>query len=636
MQMPNRWGLRAILLAALSMGAVCARADEPPLRDTPYIGPLRLQVDATDLERHIFRMRQTLPVRPGRTRLYFARFLPGNHGPYGEIERLAGLGISAAGKPLAWQRDTIDPYAFVVDVPAGTSTLDLQFQYLSAVGKDSGRVVMTPAMMNVQWNSLVLYPAGYTSRAVTVEASLRLPEGWRQASALPVAATHGQQIDYRPVTLETLVDSPVFAGAHLRRVELDAPGTPHPVALNIVADEAAQLEATEEQLQAHRELVKQADKLFGARHFNQYDFLLALSDRLGFIGLEHHESSENGVTPSYFKDWAKRPGGRDLLPHEFVHSWNGKFRRPADLWTPSYQLPMQNSLLWVYEGQTEFWGRVLAARSGLVSIEQTRDTLANIAAVFEARAGRAWRNLQDTTNEGTIGPHRSKDWRNWQRGTDYYDEATLIWLDADSLVREKSGGTKSLDDFARAFFGVQDGRIQPLLYTFDDVVAGLNQVLPYDWRGFLRERLDSNRPGAPLDGLARSGWKLAWAETPSEFEKNDDSEWRTDNFVYSLGLTLKREGAVDSVAWESPAFRAGVTKSNQLVAVNGMAYKAERLSDAITANKGGQAPIELLLKDGDSYRTVRIDYRGGLRYPRLERIDGTPERLDAGLLAARR
>ena len=637
--------LSMALAAALSSGSPAwAQQTIPAPRDVPYPGVIRLQVDATDLDHRVFHVKQQLPVRPGRLTLLFPRFLPGTHGPYGDVGRLAGLKVAAAGKPLPWVRDTVDSYAFHLDVPQGASELEVQFQFLSAIDKDSGRVVVTREMLNLQWGSVVLYPAGHHSGAVQVQASLRLPPSWTQASALAVVPQGEKSnergkdsvIEFQPVSLETLVDSPVFAGAHVRRFELDPPATPNPVVLNLVADDATQLQVADEQVMAHRKLVEQADRLFRSRHFKRYDFLLALTERMGGIGLEHHESSENGVRPVYFKDWAKRPGGRDLLAHEYAHSWNGKFRRPADLWTPSFNVPMRNSLLWVYEGQTEFWGHVLATRSGLVTAEQTRDKLAQVAASLEYRAGRTWRNLQDTTNEGTLGARgRNKDWRHWQRGADYYDESTLIWLDADMLIRERSQGARSMDDFAHAFFGVQDGRVQPLTYTFDDVVNTLRQVQALDWRSFLRERLDSNAPGAPLDGLARSGWKLAWAESPSEFEKNDDAEWRGDDFAYSIGLYLKRTGQVDAVLWDSPAFQAGFSKALTLVAVNGVAYKGARMEAAITANKNGSAPLDLLVKEGDAYRTLRIDYRGGLRYPRLERIADAPERLDAGLLAAR-
>lgn len=632
---------RALLLIlpffALGAGtAVCAQQNIPAPRDVAFPGLIRLQVDASDLDHRVFHVKQQLPVRPGRLTLLFPRFLPGTHGPYGDVSRLAGLKMSSASQAVPWLRDTVDSHAFHVDVPHDATELELQFQFLSAVDKNSGRVVVTREMLNLQWHSVLLYPAGHHSSAIPVQASLRLPKGWTQASALPVASQGEQGTQFKPVSLETLVDSPVFAGAHVRRFELDAPGTAHPVVLNVVADEAAQLQVSDEHLQAHRKLVQQADRLFRSRHFTKYDFLLALSEHMGGIGLEHHESSENGVRPGYFKDWAKRVGDRELLPHEYVHSWNGKFRRPADLWTPNFNTPMQNSLLWLYEGQTQFWAHVLAARSGLVTPEQSRDRLAQVAASLEYRAGRTWRNLQDTTNEGTIGARGgNKDWRNWQRGVDYYDEATLIWLDADMLIRERSQGARSMDDFAHAFFGVQDGRVQPLPYTFDDVVATLNQVQPFDWRSFLRDRLDTHKAGAPLDGLARSGWKLAWAESPSEFEKNDDAEWRGDDFAYSLGLYLKRDGQVDGVMWDSPAYRVGLSKAVKVVAVNGVAYKGDRLQAAVTANKAGAAPIDLLTKEGDVYRTVRIDYRGGLRYPRLERVADAPERLDAGLLAAR-
>ena len=606
-------------------------------QNTAYMGTIVLDVDATDLDHRVFQVRQQMPVKPGPLTLFFPRWLPGTHGPTGSIDRLAGLKVRTANQSvLPWQRDTTDPFAFHVTVPTGVSKLDLEFQHLSPIDGRGTRVVMTRDMLNLQWNSMLLYPAGYYSNRITVAASVKLPSGWQQASALQVQATSDKGFEFAPVSLEKLVDSPLFAGQNVRRVPLDPEGSRRPVVLNIVADSPEQLQASEEQLQAHKNLVQQADRLFGARHYERYHFLLALSERMTGIGLEHHESSENGVRPGYFKDWAKRIGSRELLPHEYVHSWNGKFRRPADLNTNTFNEPMRNSLLWLYEGQTQFWGKVLAARSGLVTAEQARDGLANTAASLDARAGRTWRNLQDTTNEGTMGARRTgKDWSNYQRSADYYDESALIWLDADSLIREKSGGSKSMDDFAQLFFGVEDGRVQPLPYTFDDIVSTLNRVQAYDWVGFLRARLDGNGPGAPMDGLERAGWRLSYAEKPSEFARNDDREDRAEDFAYSLGLTLQKDGKVDSVLWGSPAFNAGLNIAVQVVAVNGRSYKAERLSDAITANKEGKAPLALLLKEGDLYRTVALDYRGGLRYPRLERIANAPERLDAGLLAPR-
>lgn len=646
---------RSSACAALVFSLAAAQAQPaPPVpipvpQNRPYLGPLVLQVDATDLDHRLLQVRQTVPVKPGPLVLLYPQWLPGTHGPSADITRLAGLIITGAGKRIEWLRDTLEPYAFRLTVPKGVDSIELSFQHLAPITQESGRVSVTPAILGVQWNTVLLYPAGHDAQAIEVKARLRLPPGWQQGSGLRAAdgtlpmAGEGGWVDYGKTTLETLVDSPVFAGRYFKRIELDAPGTQRPVALNLFGDDAAQIEADATQIEAHKKLVLQADKLFGARHFAHYDFLLAISKNFSGIGLEHHESSENAVRPGYFKDWAKAVRSRGLLPHEYVHSWDGKFRRPADLLTPNFNVPMQDTLLWVYEGQTTYWGDVLTPRSGLGTPEQARDRLAYDAAALDARLGRTWRNLQDTTNEAVMqGRRRSKDWLSWQRGSDYYPEATLIWLDADTLIREKSQGKRSLDDFAKGFFGVQEGRplslpVRPLPYTFDDVVKALNAVQPHDWAKFLRDRLDSYGPGAPLDGLARSGWKLVYTEKESEFAKapSSDDEERSKDFAYSLGLRISaggqgaggRVGRITEVLWDSPAFKAGLAPSASIEAVNLRAYDADRLAAAITANKGGAQPIELLLRDGDQFRNVRIDYRGGLRYPKLERIEGTPDRL---------
>lgn len=615
----------------------------PAVSNVAWPGLMGLEVDATDLDHRVMQVRQTLPVKvPGqRLTLLFPRWLPGTHGPSGDVNQLAGLSITDGRLALRWQRDTVDTFAFHVDVPAGVKQLTLQFQYLSPLSRSQGRREITPQMLGVEWNQVLLYPAGTAASAIQVQARLRLPAGWQQASALrgldglSARAAADGWVRYQATSLETLVDSPVFAGQHIKRIELDSPGTPQAVTLNLLADEADQLDATPAQLDAHRALVRQATALFGSRHFRQYDFLLAQSSEFSGIGLEHQESSENGTRPGYFKDWDKHVGSRELLPHEFVHSWNGKFRRPADLWTPQYNQPMRDSLLWVYEGQTQFWGHVLAARSGLTTPEQARDRLATSAAWLDNRAGRQWRNLQDTTNEAPMGARgRDKPWSDWQRGADYYDEATLIWLDADSLIREKSGDTRSLDDFAKAFFGVAhtaaaDGAVQALTYTFDDVVAALNAVQPHDWAAFLRERLDRVGQGAPLDGLARSGWKLGWTDTPSKFAKGaDDREGgRSQDLSFSLGLSVKADGKLDHVSWGGPVFQAGLAPGMSVLAVNMGAYKPERLAAAITANKDGKHPIQLLIRQDDQFRQVSIPWQGGLRYPQLQRVDGTPDRL---------
>ncbi len=604
-------------------------------RETPYPGVVKLQVDATDLDRRILRVRQTLPVAPGPLKLYQPRWIPGHHAPTGDATLLAGLVVQANGQRLAWRRDGLDTHAFLLDVPRGVRALDLEFQHLSAVGESSGRVVMTREMMNLQWHNLLLYPAGHVARGITFQASLTLPEGWSWGGALRAERSDAATVHFKPVSLETLVDSPLFAGLHHKRVELDAAGAARPVVLHLFADSASQLEASDAQLDAHRRLVQQCDRLFASRHFAQYDFLLALTERMGGIGLEHHESSENAVKPTYFKDWDKSVRSRELLPHEYAHSWNGKFRRPRDLWTPHFNVSMRNSLLWLYEGQTEFWGKVLAARSGLVSEALARDELASLAALFSTRPGRAWRNLQDTTNDAPMSNLRwSRDWSSWQRNRgDYYGEALLIWLDADMLIRESSNGTRSLDDFARAFFGMRDGELGPLAYTFDDVVAALNAVHPHDWARFLRERLDAHER-APLDGLARAGWRLGFTDKPSSNLEADEADGKYSDFYYSLGFLVGQDGKLSGVLWEGPAYKAGLAPGLTLVAVNLRAYKAELLKDAIRANRDGKAPIDLLLRDGDRFFNVHLDYRDGLRYPALERIEGQPDRL-AAMLAAR-
>ncbi len=639
------------LLAALFLSPAVAQTSPGA---APYPGEIALRVDATDLDHKVLRVQQTLPVKPGPLKLFFPRWLPGTHAPSGDITLLAGLQLSAGGKAVPWRRDPLDVYAFHVDVPAGTSTLQLDFEHLAPIGPQSGRVIVTREMVNVQWNSVLLYPAGYRAANIRVQPTLVLPAGWQAGTALrpaaaPSTAGGTTTVPYKAVTLEMLVDSPVFAGRHFRRIELEAPGAARPVVLNLVADSADKLNPTEPQIEAHRELVRQADKVFGSRHFAHYDFLLALSDELGGIGLEHHQSSENGVRTNYWENWERRAGSRELLPHEYVHSWNGKFRRPADLATPDFNVPMQNSLLWLYEGQTQFWGWVLAARSGLTTPQQARDNLARTAASHDLQPGRAWRNLQDTTNDAIMSQRRgNKDWTNWQRTSgDYYGEMLLVWLDADSLIREKTGGAKSIDDFARAFFGVNYGDLGPLTYRFEDIVATFNGVVPHDWAGFLRQRLDRNTAGAPLDGLARSGWKLVYDEKPGDSARAEEAENRFVDFSHSLGLSIgsPRGGAgaaatpgaetrISAVIWGSPAFQAGLAPGLTLVAVNGRAYKAEGLRQAVTANKGGAAPIELLVREGELYRTVKIDYRGGLRHPKLERIAGTEDRL-AGTLGKR-
>ena len=526
---------------------------------------------------------------------------------------------------MEWVRDPVSVAAFHVDVPAGVKALDLEFQHLSPTTGDQGRIVVTQEMLNVQWNNLLLYPAGYFSRQIPFEAQVKLPPGWNYGTALEVSASSGDAVTFKPVSLDTLVDSPMFAGRYFKKIDLD-PGGRSRVTLNVMADEAYQLELTPTQLQAHRNLVTQADRLYGARHYDHYDMLLALTDRMGGIGLEHQRSSENGSNPRYFADWDKLPTARDLLPHEYTHSWNGKYRRPADLWTANFNVPMRGSLLWVYEGQTQYWGYILAARSSLLTKQEALDAIASTAATYDNRVGRGWRQMSDTTNDPVIAQRRPQGWTSYQRSEDYYSEGQLIWLDADTLIREKTGGTKSLDTFAKAFFGVNDGDWSQLTYKFDDVVATLNKVFPYDWATFLKTRLDGHGPGAPLDGLTRGGYKLVYTETPTAYFTSAEVRRKSADLTYSLGLSVNKDGDLLNVFWEGPAFDAGLSIGQKIVAVNGWAFDQDRLKAAVTEAKTSGV-VNLIVKAGEHYKTVQLAYKGGLRYPRLERIAATPDRL---------
>ncbi|MBV7535841.1 peptidase M61 [Duganella sp. sic0402] len=616
--------LTRAVLAGLLATALSAQAAS--ISEQPYPGTIVLKVDATNNAQQIFRVTQNIPAQPGKLTLLYPQWVVANHGPSGALNQFAGLKVSTGGKPLQWKRDPLDVWAFSIEVPNGASSVDVEFQYVSPVEANQGRTTFTNDILGVQWQSLALYPAGYRSRNITVQPNLTVPPGWQFGSALEVAERKGDQIAFKPLDLETLLDSPLFAGRYFRRIDLD-PGAKLPVHLNLVADSAEQLEATPEQIAPHRELIQQAYKLFNAKHYKHYDFLLAISDEFGGIGREHHQSSENGVKQGYFTEWKKYEARRELLPHEFTHSWNGKFRRPDGQDVPNFNTPLDNTLLWVYEGQTQYWGAVLAARSGLINPEHTRDQLAASAARLDNVKGREWRAVQDTTYDPIVNARRPQVWNNWQRGEDYYQEGQLIWLDADTKIRELSGDKRSLNDFARAFFGVDDGMYVAKHYTFDEVVKTLNSVQPYDWAAFLRSRVDSNGPGAPLDGLARAGWKLVYADKQTEFLKAQEDLSKSANFQYSLGFSVSAEGKLESFIWEGVGFKAGLSGNTTLLAVNGRAYKAELLRAAITAAKTAKEPINLLVKKGNLYKTVALDYHDGLKYPRLERIKGTPDRL---------
>ena len=594
----------------------------PAAVDTPYPCTILLDVDATDTERGIFRVKETIPVaKAGPMALLFPKWLPGAHSPRGEIEKLAGLVIRANGKILPWTRDPVDVFAFHIDVPAGAKTLVAEFQFISATKGDQGRIVATPTMISLQPNSVSLYPAGYFTRQIPIQMTVKFPTGWTAAGAVPAKAS-GSTYSYDTTNYEILVDSPVLAGKYGKVFPL----SPR-VDLSVFADDPKELNATPAQIDAHKRLVEQAAKTFGAQHYDKYNFLLSITDQLGGIGLEHHRSSENGVRPGYFIDWENSTATRNLLPHEFTHSWDGKFRRGADLWTPDFRMPMRDSLLWVYEGQTQFWGYVLQARSGIVSKQDTLDAYASILASYDNSRGRDWRPMIDTTNDPIISSRRPKGWTSWQRSEDYYNEGLMVWMEVDAMLRQQSGGTKSIDDFAKAFFGIRDGDWGEVTYTFDDVAATLNRIQPYDWAGFLQKRLTETGQPAPIQGFAMNGYKLVFTPEPTSYFSKVEKLRGTDT-SYSLGLVVGKDGNVTSTIWGSPAFKAAIDVGTSIEAVNGRAYSGDVLKAAIVEAKTSKGPIHLLVKNGERYRDLAIDYHGGPRYPRLEKIGSGETGLD--------
>lgn len=622
--------LTAALLSALAFAAHAQVVPAP--QDVPYApGPIAVEVDATNLGQRIFRVRETIPVQAGPLVLLYPEWLPGNHSPRGPIDKIAGISFTANGRKLAWKRNPLNVFAFHLDIPEGVSTLLAEYDYLTPTDGSQGRVVMTPSMLNLQWNAVLLYPAGHAQSRVQFDPRVKYPAGWQAGTALDVERRDGDTVVYKRVPLEVLADSPVYAGKHYKQIDL-APGAKVPVRLNVVADAAKYLETKPEHIEQHRALVRQAIKLYGAQHYDHYDFLLSLSNQMAGNGLEHQRSSENGQEPGYFSDWDSKKGSSDLLGHEYTHSWNGKYRRPDGQGVADLNTPLDDSLMWVYEGQTQYWGNVLTARSGLRPQERARDELSNVAATYaQGRPGLAWRSIQDTTYDPVIASRKPKPYLGYQLSEDYYRGGQMIWLEADVLIRSKTGNRKSLDDFARAFFGVDDGKWQtPRTYSFEEVVATLNGVSPHDWTRFLRDRLDGRTP--ITGGIEASGWKLVYRDEPNGLSRGPGSD---GNFTYSLGLALGKEGKVSTVLWDSPAFAAGIGTGMTVVAVNDVEYSDAALKEAVKAAKTDKAPIRVLLKEFDRYRTVAIDYHDGLRYPALERIVGTPDYLTP-ILDARR
>lgn len=599
-------------------------------------GPnISIAVDATEAPRKIIHAKLRIPAAAGTLTLYYPKWIPGEHAPDGPVIDLTGLKFSAGGKPLTWRRDLKDGWTINVDVPAGQNEVLADLDYLepaNLVGGFSAGSSATDKLLILSWNQVVLYPKGWKSDEITYSASLRIPEGWKYATSLPVSNANGSDLHFSPVSLTMLVDSPVLTGQYLKAVPLTT-GQPS-AELDVAADSAAALEPPQEVWDRYKNLVAQAGVLFGAQHYQHYHFLYTLSDHVAHFGLEHHESDDSRVGERGLVDENDRKLDASLLPHEYVHSWNGKYRRPAGLATPDYQVPMQDDLLWVYEGLTEYLGSILTARSGLWTPDQYREYLAEVAADLDHLPGRTWRNLQDTADAAPqlyFAPHT---WYSWRRSTDFYDEDTLNWMWADAIIRQQSKGSKSLDDFCKAFHGAPGGPPTVKPYTFEDVVKTLNQVVPYDWAGFWTERLTNHGPGAPLTGIQETGWKLVYDETPTDYYRSDEREDGQVREVYTIGLRLHDDGAVIDTIEGMMAAKAGIGPGMKIVAVNGRRFSADVLHDAIKGAKGGNQPIELLVENTDYFKTYKLDYHEGEKYPRLVRDESKPD-LMADILKAK-
>ena len=616
---------RPFAIALAAVAGLAAGSAFAGFRDAP----VALSVDVTQPARHIMHASETIPVTPGPLTLYYPKYIPGEHGPTGPIVNLTGLVFKADGKTVPWQRDPVDMYAFHLDVPDGVQTLTADFDFLSPVGGGdfTAGVSMTPRIVDLEWNQVALYPAGIATRKLTYDASIKLPKGWGYASALVTRSKSGDTVNFAPVTFNNLVDSPLIAGEYFRQVDL-APGAGVHRYLDMVADYPQALDIGAGYTADFRELIKQAEALFGSHHYDSYHFLLTLSDYTGHFGLEHHQSSDDRINADIFLDKQTMLGEASLLPHEYVHSWNGKFRRPAKLWQPDFEQPEHTGMLWVYEGLTNYWGEVLAARSGLWSAQDYRDMLAFYAANMAHRPGRSWRPLIDTTVAAQLLYGAPGFYASWRRGTDFYDEGALIWLGVDAKIRQLTNDKRSLDDFAKRFYGMDNGSYVTRTYSFDDVVSALGAVAPYDWKRYLGRRLDRTSDQAPLGGITGSGWKLEYSAVPNPYEQAREAIHHVLYATYSIGLTVEKGGRIGDVLWNGPAFAAGLAPGMKIVAVDGNSYSPDVLRRAIAASgERGHGTLELTAKGQGVVRRYAIRYSGGLRYPHLERERGAPDYL---------
>ncbi len=611
--------LRSLLLVSLVAGFLPAQTSSP----------IQILLDLKDAPRKILHARLSIPVRPGPLTLAYPQWIPGEHSPTGPIDNFAGIVITANGQPLVWRRDDVNMFALHLTVPDGVEKLEAKVDFLAtaaAAGFSAGAST-GPNLAVVSWNEVALYPEGAASSQVRFEPSVELPQGWKFGTALSSTGAEGEVVRFAPVSLETLIDSPLLAGRFFKEVPLAPEITPKHF-VDMAADGPEDLRVSSAQIEAWSNLVRETGALYRSRHYKSYHFLVTLSDNVAHFGLEHHQSSDDRVEARGFVDDDLAMLNGDLLSHEFTHSWNGKFRRPAGLATQNYGQPMKGELLWVYEGLTQYLGDVLAARSGTWRPEQYRAYLAASAAEMDHRPGRTWRDLEDTAIAAQVLYSTNSQWDNWRRGVDYYPEGELIWLDADTTIRKLSKNKKSLNDFCARFLGVR-GNTPPEVfpYTFDDLVANLNATQPFEWAQFLRERIHSKSPHAPLEGIANGGYRIEYTDQTNEFIRAGESRDRGVNAWYSIGLRVT-DNTIEDVLVGSPAYKAGLGPDMRLVAVNGRKSSDDLLKQAIRDAKGSGPAVELIIENSGFYKTVSIDYHDGEKYPHLVHDGNSPATLD--------
>jgi predicted metalloprotease with PDZ domain len=592
--------------------------------------PIVLHVDLTDAPRHILHAHEQIPVTAGPLELEYPQWIPGDHRPTGPIDNLAGVFVRADGKDIPWRRDEVDMYGIHLTVPQGVTSLDVSYDFLAVpggTGSDEDNATSANIVV-LEWNSVVLYPAHIPVADIPITASITVPDGWKSGTALTPASESGNETRFKTVSVYTLVDSPFITGRYFREIPLAPEITPKHY-LDVAGEAPEDVEIKPAILDSFSRLVREASALYQSHHYETYHFVLSLSDNVRSEGLEHHQSSDNGMPEHGLSDESIEMLEADLLPHEFTHSWDGKYRRPIGLATPDYATPMRDDLLWVYEGMTQYWGQVLATRCGLWTPEQFKETLAMTAANLDQKPGRTWRNLEDTAIAAQILRGNTQNYSNWRRSQDYYAEGELLWLDADTTIRQLTHGQKSLNDFAVKFLAVggnTPAKVVP--YTFDDIVNDLNSVVAYDWRGFLTERLTSYANHAPLGGIEHGGYKLVYQDQPTTFEKGALGRRGGVDAYYSIGLRLTKDGTISDVKMFSDAYKAGFAPQWKMVAVNGVGYSDDGFQNALKTAKNASEPMEFIVSNDNHFRTLRIDYHGGEKYPHLERDNGTPDLLD--------